>query len=426
MTRAFALPTNRVARALSLTATLAVVITTAMARPLPTLAATTLASDSFTRNVGTGWGTLTSGQTWYITDGLSGSTSVNGTAGVMTHSVSGEVKGRALEVSAKDVTVTAKFRAEVGADNAPTSVTEFILYTRYEPETQFRYYLRAVLSFVHGSTAPVLRIDRQAIEFTQGIATATLPTTANDPTAAWMLRFQTIGTAVRAKAWPAASSEPASWQIDTTDTQVTHANQFAVGTFTNDVTPAMPIDVDDLSVVGVSAPPPNPPFTDIASSQFKNDITWLWFTGITAGCSQTKYCPDAGVTRGEMAAFLVRALGLPNTSHDYFTDDSTSIFQNDINRLAASGITRGCGPTTYCPKATITREQMAAYLDRALGLPATSTDYFTDDNSSIFENDINRLAKSGITKGCGPTTFCPQLNVSRGQMAAFLHRALTL
>ena len=66
---------------------------------------------------------------------------------------------------------------------------------------------------------------------------------------------------------------------------------------------------------------------------------------------------------------------------------------------------------------------MAAFLNRALGLPATDVDYFADDETSIFENDINKLAASGITQGCSDTEFCPDGYVTRGQMAAFLHRA---
>ncbi len=166
------------------------------------------------------------------------------------------------------------------------------------------------------------------------------------------------------------------------------------------------------------------PFTDIADSQFKFDIEWLWREGITSGCTATTFCPDAPVTRGQMAAFLSRALWLPPTTTDYFTDDETSIFEADINRLAAAGITTGCTPTTFCPLGIVTRGQMAAFLDRALGLPGTATDYFTDDETSIFEININRLAAAAITTGCTATTFCPLATVTRGQMAAFLHRAL--
>ncbi len=166
------------------------------------------------------------------------------------------------------------------------------------------------------------------------------------------------------------------------------------------------------------------PFTDIATSPFHWDIEWLWGEGITSGCTATTFCPNDPVTRGQMAAFLSRALWLPPTTVDYFTDDETSIFETDINRLAEAGITTGCTPTTFCPLGTVTRGQMAAFLDRALGLPPTGTDYFTDDEASIFEIHINRLAAAGITTGCTPTTFCPDDSVTRGQMAAFLHRAL--
>jgi hypothetical protein len=50
---------------------------------------------------------------------------------------------------------------------------------------------------------------------------------------------------------------------------------------------------------------------------------------------------------------------------------------------------------------------------------------FIDDEDSIFEADIEWLAASNVTKGCNPPTndrFCPGDAVTRGQMAAFMHR----
>ena len=166
------------------------------------------------------------------------------------------------------------------------------------------------------------------------------------------------------------------------------------------------------------------PFVDTWYSPFFGDIEWLYETGITTGCAPFEFCPWATVTREQMASFLVRALGLPPTGIDFFTDDEVSIHEADINRLAASGITSGCSSTQFCPGATVTREQMASFLVRALGLAATGIDFFTDDEASIHEADINRLAASGITSGCSPTQFCPSQAVTREQMAAFLHRAI--
>ena len=172
-------------------------------------------------------------------------------------------------------------------------------------------------------------------------------------------------------------------------------------------------------------PIPAFPLVDAQFSSFYADILWLYDSGITSGCSDERFCPDDPVTRGQMAAFLDRAFHLPSTATDYFTDDDGTTFEGNINRLAASGITKGCSPTLFCPTDHVTRGQMAAFLDRAFGLPVTATDSFTDDDGTTFEGNINRLAASGITKGCGPTTYCPTAEVTRGQMAAFLHRALT-
>lgn len=170
-------------------------------------------------------------------------------------------------------------------------------------------------------------------------------------------------------------------------------------------------------------PPSGHPFTDIGDSKFENDIIWAWEEGITAGCSATRFCPDGLVTRGQMATFLVRALNLPATSTDYFSDDTGSVHESNINRLRASGITAGCGGTRFCPDGLVTRAQMATFLVRGYELPATSTDYFTDDTGLVHEANINRLRASGITSGCAPNRYCPSGIVTRGQMAAFLHRA---
>jgi hypothetical protein len=116
---------------------------------------------------------------------------------------------------------------------------------------------------------------------------------------------------------------------------------------------------------------PATPFVDIGpysgwDGVFRMDIIWLYQSGITGGCTPTMFCPKDPVTREQMASFLARALKLPAANHDYFTDDATSIHQGAINRLAEAGITGGCGDTRYCPKRSVTREQMAAFLKRAL------------------------------------------------------------
>ena len=175
-----------------------------------------------------------------------------------------------------------------------------------------------------------------------------------------------------------------------------------------------------------------PPFRDDDGSVFESDITWLAGAGITAGCNpptNDRYCPDALVTRGQMAAFLTRALDLPAVNRDTFVDDDGSIFESAIESLAAADITRGCNPPVndrFCPDATVTRGQMAAFLARAYGYPGASGDPFIDDDQSIFESAIEAIAAVGVTRGCNPPVndrFCPEAAVTRAEMAAFLHRA---
>ncbi len=167
-----------------------------------------------------------------------------------------------------------------------------------------------------------------------------------------------------------------------------------------------------------------PAFSDIATSTFINDINWLSYEGITGGCGGTRFCPKAAVTRVQMAQFLDRALDLPPTTTDFFSDDDGITGEASINRLAASSITGGCAVDRYCPTAPVTREQMAMFLDRALDLDATAIDFFTDDTGRTGEGAINRLAAAGLTGGCGGGTYCPTAPVTREQMAAFLRRAL--
>ncbi len=174
-------------------------------------------------------------------------------------------------------------------------------------------------------------------------------------------------------------------------------------------------------------------FADDDSSPFVNDIEWLADTGVTRGCNpphNTLFCPTQVVTRGQMAAFLSRALEYSSAPSAGFGDTVGHTFEADIDKLAAEGVTLGCNPPTndqFCPDDPVTRGQMAAFLVRALGYTDTGSAAFVDISGNTFESSILKLATAGVTRGCNPPTndrFCPHDNVTRGQMAAFLHRAL--
>ena len=92
-------------------------------------------------------------------------------------------------------------------------------------------------------------------------------------------------------------------------------------------------------------------FDDVPQgAPFRTDIAWLVREAITVGCAPALYCPNGLVTRGQMATFLSRALDLPSTSADFFSDDETSQHEASINRLRAAGITSGCAAGPILPE----------------------------------------------------------------------------
>ena len=123
--------------------------------------------------------------------------------------------------------------------------------------------------------------------------------------------------------------------------------------------------------------------------------------------------PLNALPRGELARIMADALDLPPAVGDYYTDDAGSPYEPDINRLAEAGVTIGCSETLFCPDAFATRAELASFVSRALALPEASRDYFTDDAGIIHEDDINRLAEAGLTNGCGGDRYCPSDTVTR-------------
>ena len=109
-----------------------------------------------------------------------------------------------------------------------------------------------------------------------------------------------------------------------------------------------------------------------------------------------------------------------------FWDDEGNAHEANINRLADLGVTSGCGIGHFCPNVEVSRAQMATFIKRSLDMPPSATNWFGDDNGSVHEADINSIADEGITLGCGNGSYCPDDYISREHMAVFLARAFNL
>jgi hypothetical protein len=180
-----------------------------------------------------------------------------------------------------------------------------------------------------------------------------------------------------------------------------------------------------------------PVFSDVPSGYWAyNYIIAIYNNGITTGCVQDdpntpanerRYCPEESVTRGQMAAFIIRAKygeSFSYTATPYFTDvPSTHTFFKYVQKLKDDGITAVSG--IYGVDSEVTRGQMAAFIIRAIygeNFSYTQTPYFTDVPSTHgFFKYVQKLKDDGITAVTG--TYGVDNIVTRAQMAAFLARA---
>src|SRR5690606_3188713 len=120
-------------------------------------------------------------------------------------------------------------------------------------------------------------------------------------------------------------------------------------------------------------------FDDVRpSNPFCHDIAWLSAHHIAEGYSDGGFHPRATVTRQAMAAFLYRLANPGADERDCgylapFGDvDPDSPFCGDVGWLAAEGVTGGYSDGGFRPRATVTRQAMAAFLHR-LAQPAART-----------------------------------------------------
>ena len=216
-------------------------------------------------------------------------------------------------------------------------------------------------------------------------------------------------------------------------------------------------------------------FADVPRSQpFYKKIETVLHNGITSGCNTTQYCPGNAVPRDQMAIFIAKAMtgsgtsvptkgelsGVPFGSTYNCTAGGTSLFVDvtptdsfckHVHYLANQNVTLGCGNFHYCPGLTVTREEMASFIAKAVLAPGgggavpltygpdpiTGLSYscaagapnlhFTDvPASNAFCKHIHYLWARGFVSGCSATQYCPSQPVKRDAMAKFLANAFGL
>ena len=198
---------------------------------------------------------------------------------------------------------------------------------------------------------------------------------------------------------------------------------------------------DPIEPVDPCANLDDPAFTDVPDTNVHAaNIDCLAALGYTVGGPggrpADQYGPRLPTTRGQMASFIARiaedlGVELPAEPDDAFDDDDTSVHELRINQLTAVRIIGDNGEDgrSYRPGDTITREEMASFLNRLIGAVtgaplASDVDAFTDDEESPYEADINGLASEEIVLGTGGGLYDPDGTVQRDSMASFLIRTI--
>ncbi|HEX6900072.1 MAG TPA: S-layer homology domain-containing protein [Thermoanaerobaculia bacterium] len=188
--------------------------------------------------------------------------------------------------------------------------------------------------------------------------------------------------------------------------------------------------LDDFSSQRSGYIGPALPFSDNpTSNSFFPFIQGIYAAEVMPGCAVGTFCPSNAITRKEMAQFLLKArygasFTPPACTTPMFSDVPCSHpYAIWINEIARQGITGGCSPGIFCPDGNITRGQMAVFLMVAVGAtttPCPPSSFLDVPASNSFCPFINEIARRGITAGCGNGNFCPNDLVLRGQMSVFL------
>ncbi|WP_298830048.1 S-layer homology domain-containing protein [uncultured Planococcus sp.] len=167
-------------------------------------------------------------------------------------------------------------------------------------------------------------------------------------------------------------------------------------------------------------------YSDVpVNHRFYDDIAYLYENDVVG--YNSRYGVDKKLTREEAAVMLSKALKLDGTqANTKFKDvDASSPWSGYINSAVKAGIITGFPDGTYRPKEIMDRGQMAIVMARAFNLTTESTKTFKDVGPNMAAYSyVKRIVHANITLGYPDGTYRPTEKLTKGQMSAFLARAL--
>ncbi len=136
----------------------------------------------------------------------------------------------------------------------------------------------------------------------------------------------------------------------------------AVGTLSDEMVPGNGLSKEDVLAM----------FKDLKDTWYMDGITYCVNKGLMKGMSEDEFSPGTSTTRGQVVTILYRLSGSPEitdkTKGDKFTDLKADWYKDAVYWAAEKGVVNGTSDTTFAPNMNITREQIAAMLTRYAGL----------------------------------------------------------
>jgi hypothetical protein len=167
------------------------------------------------------------------------------------------------------------------------------------------------------------------------------------------------------------------------------------------------------------------PYLDVPRNLAHHDaIAWMLHSGVAGPSSDGHFRPGSALTRAQMATWMWNLSGRPSGSPPHgFTDiPSGASYEQAVRWLVDSGISSGASAERFAPSATVTRQQMAAFLWRLAGRPASNRPHGFTDVPAARSTEVSWLREHGITAGVSADRFGGSTPTTRAQMASFLFR----
>lgn len=177
-------------------------------------------------------------------------------------------------------------------------------------------------------------------------------------------------------------------------------------------------------------------FADMKGHWAQKQVEQLASKFLVQGAAEDRFEPDAAITRAEFAALVTRAIGLtPKVSGSFADVADTAWYAGAVGAASSAGIVEGIEAQAFMPDASITREQMAVMIARAMAtagfaFDANASEFALtgfDDSSLVSfyaKAAISQALQAGIVEGVTERTFAPQSQATRAEAAVMLQRML--